>query len=455
MPSVNLRPIGIKWPCVGGKLHFQLPASESGRVRTGSRYARVVCTATETLQESPTTTPGDPVFHDECDVMYDREGNLIKPMCCDYGFRSGTGRMYQDGFGEIPMNAWELGVENFKAEYKALRKSLRFDEYNRISQQNPAEGPLGKLAYWIGSSIVTALSFIDKSLEERELVDKLIPNQNGVEQCEEGEESAAQECNEILAQLKELKLSNEAVWERERAREKRGGGIQSPLAIKAAYYLLCYALDVLFNNRPIPRFWFLEVVARMPYFSYISMLHLYESLGWWRAGAELRKVHFAEEWNELHHLQIMETLGGDQLWIDRFLAQHAAVFYYWVLLFFYFVSPQVAYNFSELIEAHAVDTYGEFVDANEAILKSLPPPSVAVQYYLSNDIYMFDTFQTSKRSEPRRPSCSNLYETFCNIRDDEGEHVKTMQACQDLSIAAELDDRRKRTPADGNGSVEV
>ncbi len=32
----------------------------------------------------------------------------------------------------------------------------------------------------------------------------------------------------------------------------------------------------------------------MPYFSYISCLHLYESLGWWRAAAELRKVHFAE-----------------------------------------------------------------------------------------------------------------------------------------------------------------
>jgi hypothetical protein len=31
----------------------------------------------------------------------------------------------------------------------------------------------------------------------------------------------------------------------------------------------------------------------MPYFS-ITILHLYESLGWWRAGAELRKVHFAE-----------------------------------------------------------------------------------------------------------------------------------------------------------------
>ena len=37
----------------------------------------------------------------------------------------------------------------------------------------------------------------------------------------------------------------------------------------------------------------------MPYMSYISMMHLYESLGWFRAGAPVRKVHFAEEWNEM------------------------------------------------------------------------------------------------------------------------------------------------------------
>ena len=47
----------------------------------------------------------------------------------------------------------------------------------------------------------------------------------------------------------------------------------------------------------------------MPYFAFISMLHLYESLGWWRAGAELRRVHFAEEWNELHHLQVGCVVG--------------------------------------------------------------------------------------------------------------------------------------------------
>ncbi|CAN0351988.1 unnamed protein product, partial [Ectocarpus sp. 13 AM-2016] len=36
--------------------------------------------------------------------------------------------------------------------------------------------------------------------------------------------------------------------------------------------------DVVFEDRPIQRFWFLETVARMPYFSYLSMLFLYETL---------------------------------------------------------------------------------------------------------------------------------------------------------------------------------
>ena len=71
-----------------------------------------------------------------------------------------------------------------------------------------------------------------------------------------------------------------------------------------------------------------------------------------RALVSLRaQIHFAEEWNELHHLQIMESLGGDQFWVDRFMAQHAAVFYYWVIVGFFAFSPQLAYIFSELVEA--------------------------------------------------------------------------------------------------------
>ena len=65
------------------------------------------------------------------------------------------------------------------------------------------------------------------------------------------------------------------------------------------------------------------------------------SVGWWRE-PDLRKVHNAEEWNELHHLLIMESLGGDKYWVDRFLGYHAAILYYWLLVVTYLFSPKVS-----------------------------------------------------------------------------------------------------------------
>lgn len=94
--------------------------------------------------------------------------------------------------------------------------------------------------------------------------------------------------------------------ERERFETKPPG---APWFIRGPYHLICWLLDVVYEKKPIQRFWILECVARMPYFSYISMLHLYETLGWWRAGAVLRKVHFAEEWNELHHCTPFDTFA--------------------------------------------------------------------------------------------------------------------------------------------------
>ena len=34
--------------------------------------------------------------------------------------------------------------------------------------------------------------------------------------------------------------------------------------------------------------------------------------------------------------------------------------------------------------------------------------------------------------------CSTLYDVFVNVRDDEGEHVKTMTACADSTIVESL-----------------
>jgi len=94
-------------------------------------------------------------------------------------------------------------------------------------------------------------------------------------------------------------------------------------------------------------------------------------------------------------------------------------------------SPRAAYGFMALLEAHAVDTYSTFYKENESKLKSLPAPSVAISYYLSADLYLFDEFQVFKDVGQRRPPCDNLYDVFKNICEDEAEHVKTMIACQD------------------------
>lgn len=71
------------------------------------------------------------------------------------------------------------------------------------------------------------------------------------------------------------------------------------------------------------------------------------------------------------------------------------------------------------------------------------PPS----HLCSGDYYLFDEFQTSqvRTATPRKPACSSLYDVFINIRDDEGEHVKTMAACQDMTIMADLEVRRETT----------
>ena len=73
-----------------------------------------------------------------------------------------------------------------------------------------------------------------------------------------------------------------------------------------------------------------------------------------------------------------------------------------VLVFLWLLSPSLSYNFSELIEAHAVDTYGEFVDANAEKLAALPAPRITRLYYNGPDLFLFDEFQTSRPRGSRR-----------------------------------------------------
>lgn len=201
------------------------------------------------------------------------------------------------------------------------------------------------------------------------------------------------------------------------------------ILIRAIVSFFVFIIDVIYGNRSYARFYVLETIARVPYFSYLSVLHLYETLGFWRR-ADLLKVHFAETWNELHHLLIMESLGGNRQWFDRFLAQHVAVAYYWIVVPLYMLFPRNAYYLMELIEAHAYKTYDSYVKAHEAELKAEPAPQIAIDYYRGGDLYMFEEFQNASEGRFRHPKIDNLYDVFINIREDESEHVKTMEALQ-------------------------
>jgi len=116
----------------------------------------------------------------------------------------------------------------------------------------------------------------------------------------------------------------------------------------------------------------------------------------------MKRVHFAEELNEYRHLLIMESLGGDQKWWVRFLAQHSAIVYFYILCFLWALSPSLSYRFSELLETHAVNTYSVFIEENEQLLKELPPSMAAIEYYSfgSSDSY-YAEFQTTAISEGR------------------------------------------------------
>ena len=121
-------------------------------------------------------------------------------------------------------------------------------------------------------------------------------------------------------------------------------------------------LDFLYQGRDYQRFWVLEEIARAPYFAFLSVLHLRESMG--LRGPEhlyLMKEHFEQSVNETEHLVYMESRGGNSYWIDRFVAKHLVLIYYWVNVVYYWVAPRTAYHLSYEVEIHAATTYAKYL----------------------------------------------------------------------------------------------
>ena len=124
-------------------------------------------------------------------------------------------------------------------------------------------------------------------------------------------------------------------------------------------------LDFLYQGRDYQRFWVLEEIARAPYFAFLSVLHFRESMG--LRGPEhlyLMKQHFEQSVNETEHLEYMESRGGNAYFIDRFVAKHLVLIYYWSNVVYYWVTPRSAYHLSYEVEFHAATTYAKHLALN-------------------------------------------------------------------------------------------
>ena len=66
--------------------------------------------------------------------------------------------------------------------------------------------------------------------------------------------------------------------------------------------------------------------------------------------------------------------GGNTYFVDRFVAKHLVLIYYWVNVVYYWVAPKSAYHLSYEVEIHAAETYAKYLAYNgpdEKILEIL------------------------------------------------------------------------------------
>ena len=88
----------------------------------------------------------------------------------------------------------------------------------------------------------------------------------------------------------------------------------------------------------------------------------------------LMKEHFDQSVNETEHLECMERRGGNSYFIDRFVAKHLVLIYYWSNVLYYWLAPRLAYHLSYEVEIHAAETYAKYIALNgsdEKILEIL------------------------------------------------------------------------------------
>lgn len=128
--------------------HSLLNALATLHLDLGMHTTSCTHTTTQHRVQPRTLDAGSDEEPEQCVTFVDRDGELVEAMCCDYGWRSGAMRMYSEEDGRIPANFLELGIQNFKKEYRELRRSFRNNQYAEYAESmHLSDNPISRYVF--------------------------------------------------------------------------------------------------------------------------------------------------------------------------------------------------------------------------------------------------------------------------------------------------------------------
>lgn len=179
--------------------------------------------------------------------------------------------------------------------------------------------------------------------------------------------------------------------------------------------LLVWCGNVVYGNEPsYLKFRAVEVIARVPYFSWISVAYTLLTLFYFdadkarRLSDTVRYARFAED-NETMHVVVVSQLaraeGRAGVIRHTLVPMLFAFFYFWSSYILYLIKPRYSYELNYMFESHAFAQYDRFLEIAGDELKKKPITSEFLDWY------------------GRYPR--SQYEFFLSVRNDEIIHRNT------------------------------
>jgi len=172
---------------------------------------------------------------------------------------------------------------------------------------------------------------------------------------------------------------------------------------------LVFLGNLFYGRKPnILKFRSVEIIARVPYYSWVSASFTLMTLFFSNEKKALhyssvaRFSHFAEE-NETMHVVVISALAKKEMKAGfirySLIPMTFAFFYFWWSYLLYFINPRYSYELNFMFEQHAFEQYDLFLKQNHESLKHKKVESEFLTWYGRYPITQYDFFLSVRNDE--------------------------------------------------------